>query len=43
MFEISEERLDEIRAEVDELGKNTYNFATELVDEAGLVVALRQT
>lgn len=38
MFKISEERLDKIRAEVDELCKNTYHFATELVDEAGLAV-----
>jgi hypothetical protein len=38
MLEISEERLDKIRAEVNELCKNTYHFATELVVEAGLVV-----
>lgn len=39
VFEICEERLKEIRSEVDELGKNTYQFETELVDETGLVVA----
>ncbi len=39
VFEIDSERLDEIRAEVDELGKNTYHFEADLVDEAGLVVA----
>jgi len=38
-FEIRGERLDQIRAEVDELGKNTYLFDADLVDEAGQVVA----
>jgi len=39
IFEISRERLAEIRAEVDELGKNTYHFETGLLDETGQVVA----
>ena len=38
-FEVDKERLAEIRAEVDELGKNTYLFEADLVDEAGVVVA----
>jgi acyl-coenzyme A thioesterase PaaI-like protein len=39
VFEVSKTRLAEIRAEVDELGKNTYHFDAELTDEQGLVVA----
>jgi acyl-coenzyme A thioesterase PaaI-like protein len=39
VFEISKDRLADIRSEVDELGKNTYHFETELLDESGLVVA----
>lgn len=39
LFEIEEKRLIEMRAEVDELGKNTYHFKTDLIDEAGQVVA----
>jgi len=39
VFEISRERLGEIRAEVDELGRNTYHFGADLVDETGQVVA----
>ena len=39
VFEISRERLEEIRAEVDALGKNTYHFEAELVDETGQAVA----
>ena len=39
IFEIEQERLDEIRAEVDEIGKNTYHFETDLVDETGQAVA----
>lgn len=39
IFEIDKGRLEEIRREVDELGKNTYHFETDLTDEAGLVVA----
>jgi acyl-coenzyme A thioesterase PaaI-like protein len=38
-FEIDKERLEEIRAEVDTLGKNTYHFEADLLDEAGQVVA----
>lgn len=39
VFEISKDRLAEIRAEVDELGKNTYHFEANLVDADGQVVA----
>lgn len=39
VFEIGRDRLEEIRAEIDELGKNTYRFEADLVDEAGKVVA----
>ena len=39
IFEINKDRLEEIRAEVDELGKNTYHFEADLVDEAGQAVA----
>ena len=39
IFEICKDRLEEIRAEVDELGKNTYHFEADLVDEAGQAVA----
>lgn len=39
VFEIGRDRLEEIRAEVDELGKNTYRFEADLVDEAGNAVA----
>lgn len=39
VFEISSERLAEIRAEVDELGKNTYHFEADLTDETGQTVA----
>ena len=39
IFEIGRERLREIRADVDRLGKNTYHFEADLVDEAGQVVA----
>ncbi len=39
IFEVSKDRLEEIRAEVDDLGKNTYQFEADLVDEAGQVVA----
>lgn len=39
IFEIDRNRLEDMRAEVDELGKNTYHFDTDLVDQAGQVVA----
>ena len=39
IFEISRDRLEEIRAEVDELGKNTYHFEADLVDQTGQAVA----
>ncbi|MDJ0761130.1 MAG: YiiD C-terminal domain-containing protein [Woeseiaceae bacterium] len=39
VFEISPERLAEIRADVDERGKNTYHFEVDLTDESGQTVA----
>jgi acyl-coenzyme A thioesterase PaaI-like protein len=39
VFEIDKARLEQIRAEVDALGKNTYHFEADLTDEAGQVVA----
>lgn len=39
VFEIDPARLAEIRKEVDELGKNTYHFEADLVDESGQAVA----
>jgi len=39
VFEIGRERLEEIRAEVDELGKNTYHFEADLLDATGQTVA----
>ena len=39
VFEIAKERLDGIREEVDQLGKNTYHFEADLVDESGRTVA----
>ena len=39
IFEISRDRLAEIRAEVDELGKSTYHFEADLVDQTGQAVA----
>ena len=39
VFEIGRERLAEICAEVDEIGKNTYHFEADLVDEFGQTVA----
>jgi len=39
IFEISNARLAEIRAEVDELGKKTYQFEANLVDETEQIVA----
>ena len=39
VFEISKNRLEEIRAEVDKLGKNVYHFEAELINEVGEVVA----
>ena len=38
-FEISQDELARMRAQVDELGKNTYHFEVDLVDEANNVVA----
>ena len=39
VFEVSKDRLEEIRREVDELGKSTYHFKADLIDEAGQTVA----
>jgi len=39
VFEIESFRLDEIRKEVMEMGKNTYNFEVFLTDEQGVKVA----
>ncbi len=39
VFEVSRDRLEQIRAEVEELGRNTYHFEANLVDEAGETVA----
>ena len=39
VFEIDKDRLEEIRNEVDEMGKNTYHFEADLTDEAGVAVA----
>ena len=38
VFEVSPERIEEIRADVDERGRNTYHFEAELTDENGDVV-----
>lgn len=40
IFEILPERIEEIRADVQEKGKNTYFFSTKVYDEAGETVAL---
>jgi len=39
VFEISQDQLESIRVEVNELGRNTYHFETDLIDEAGIAVA----
>ena len=39
VFEIGKDRLEAIRVEVDELGKNTYHFEADLTNEAGEAVA----
>ena len=39
VYEINAERLREMKAEVDALGKNTYHFEADLVNESGEVVA----
>lgn len=39
VYEISPARLDEIRREVNALGKNTYHFETGLTNADGVVVA----
>ena len=39
VFEISPERLAEIKADVDARGRNTYHFELDLTDESGQAVA----
>lgn len=39
VFEISPERLAEIKADVDERGRNTYHFEADLTDASGQAVA----
>lgn len=39
VFEIGKDRLEGIRAEVDELGRHTYHFEADLTDESGDTVA----
>lgn len=39
IFKISTARIEEIKREVVTLGKNTYNFEADLLDERGVVVA----
>jgi acyl-coenzyme A thioesterase PaaI-like protein len=39
VFEISAEQLEQIRADVDMQGKNTYHFETELTNDKGEPVA----
>ncbi len=40
IFEISHEKLEEIKADVEKNGKNTYWFSTEVIGDGGQVVAL---
>lgn len=39
LFEISDERLEEMKAEVDEKGKQTFHFKAEVKDQGGKIVA----
>ena len=39
IFEIDKDKIDEIRKDVDEHGKNTYHFEAELKNEQGDIVA----
>jgi len=39
IFEISLDQIEEIRREVETLGKNTYHFEADLKDERGVAVA----
>ncbi len=39
IYEIGLERLEEMRAEVDALGKSTFHFEAELLNESGETVA----
>jgi len=39
VFEFRPERIEEIRQEVDKLGKNTYHFEADLLDENKIAVA----
>ena len=38
-FEITKERIAEIKAEVDSIGKNDYTFFTTILNEKGEVIA----
>lgn len=38
-FHISQERIAEIKQEIDEIGKKSYFFQTEVIDKEGNVVA----
>ena len=38
VYEISHEQIDEMREEVDRLGKSTFHFETDLHDEHGVAV-----
>ena len=40
VFEINPEKIEEIRQEVDSLGKNTYHFEADLLDEEEVAVAV---
>jgi hypothetical protein len=39
VFELEHARIEEIRREVDEIGKNRYHFEADLTNEAGEAVA----
>ncbi len=39
IFEISRQRLDEIKSDIDHVGRNSYWFEAELKDESGVAVA----
>ena len=39
LFEISNAKIEEIKTEIDSIGKNTYILTTEIKNEEGVVVA----
>jgi acyl-coenzyme A thioesterase PaaI-like protein len=39
VFEIGKDHLEDIRSEIDEIGKKTFHFETDLINEEGQVVA----